>query len=916
MSRFLKSLIPLCVLLVPALALSHGDDKPLFVAESGADNGRCKDSENPCRTLGYALQMAGKGGKVRLTAGSFEVSSAEDLFMLVSGTVDIEGGYLNDGKFTASSSRETVLTGVPPEFRELLSAKGIQVIVDSKGNNAERSAEAQKLIAMNSQLQAGVASAPCAGGSVGGLPCSSVDLLSHISFGQISATPAASADVWGYVDLNTHREYAIVGFYNGTGIFDVTDPSNPVEIEYLFGPGTTWRDIKVYQKYDPAQRRWNAYAYVTADNSSEGMFVIDLTGLPHYVERSSYVSTFSRAHNVYASNTDYGTGVSLTGDIPTLIVAGSNAGGGRFQTYGLDNPVAPTFIGDTNSAGYMHDASSMIVTDSRKDTQCINGGDYCEVLFDFNENEIELWDITNSASPAFLGDTSYSNASYVHSGWWSEDKQYLFGHDELDERNASLLTTLRVFSLADLRNPTLAGTWTGSTAAIDHNGFVRGNRYYMSNYSQGLTVLDITNPTVPTIAGYLDTYPISQSASFVGAWGAYPYFHSGTIAISDISSGVYLAKDNTRNVVQGSFIFDAISSGVTEGNQVGITVNRVNGSVGAVSVDYELIGATAATSDYSTSPGPLTWAAGDAAPKTILINATVDGSAEDAEHVLVRLVAPQGGATLGDANTTHLFISDVAANPVVEFLSTSIDVAERGANRAIVAATRKGSAIGSVSMNVSMTDGDATPVADFTGNTSATVVWADGDATPKLMEFVMVDDGTTESTEYIKLSINSVNGGVAGSRDSVSINIGDGNGLNLPPIAVAGNDQSPTEDTSVTLDGSQSSDPNSDLVSYQWTQTLGEMVALSSPTEAITTFTAPSVASDTMLQFRLTVSDPFGRSDSATVTVTVRDSASVPPTNNSGGGSAYALLLLLASIALLSRALFIPSRYSITNAPN
>ena len=40
-----------------------------------------------------------------------------------------------------------------------------------------------------------------------------------------------------------------------------------------------------------------------------------------------------------------------------------------------------------------------------------------------------------------------------------------------------------IFSLADLTNPSLAGTWTGPTTAIDHNGFVRGNRYYMSNYT-------------------------------------------------------------------------------------------------------------------------------------------------------------------------------------------------------------------------------------------------------------------------------------------------------------------------------------------------------------------------------------------------------------------------------------------------
>ena len=41
------------------------------------------------------------------------------------------------------------------------------------------------------------------------------------------------------------------------------------------------------------------------------------------------------------------------------------------------------------------------------------------------------------------GGTSYPNVGYVHSGWWSEDKQTIFVHDELDERNRGLRTTLQ-----------------------------------------------------------------------------------------------------------------------------------------------------------------------------------------------------------------------------------------------------------------------------------------------------------------------------------------------------------------------------------------------------------------------------------------------------------------------------------------
>ena len=106
----------------------------------------------------------------------------------------------------------------------------------------------------------------------------------------------------------------------------------------------------------------------------------------------------------------------------------------------------------------------------------------------------------------------YPNARYTHSGWWTEDGRYLFVHDELDERDFNLNTTVRVFDMANLRAPVLAGSWVGPTRAIDHNGYVRGNRYYFSNYSEGLTVLDITNPATPTRVGFFDTFPATAEA--------------------------------------------------------------------------------------------------------------------------------------------------------------------------------------------------------------------------------------------------------------------------------------------------------------------------------------------------------------------------------------------------------------------
>jgi choice-of-anchor B domain-containing protein len=572
-----------------------------------------------------------------------------------------------------------------------------------------------------------------------------------------------------------------MGLDIGTAVVDVTDPENPFEIGLALGPMAVWRDIKVYQFFDAATDRWKAYAYVTTDGSNDGMIVIDLTGLPHEIERMDYASDFTAAHNVYATGLDFGTGLSQTGTTPSLIIAGPNMGSGRYRAYSLADPLQPSFIGAATSPDYMHDAASMLITDARKDTQCANATTYCEILFDFNETTVDIWDITDISDPQRLSRTPYANSGYVHSGWWSEDNQYMFVHDELDEQRSGLQTTLRVFSLDDLRAPTLAATWTGATAAIDHNGFVRGSRYYMSNYSQGLTILDISDPTQPSEVGRIDTYPFSESANFVGAWGTYPYFPSGTIAISDIDSGFYLVRDQTRSVAAGSLSFSSASYAASEGGQATLTVQRNGGSTGNVSVDYQILAATADAADYQLVSGILSWSVGDATDKSITLTIPDDSVAEPMEHLIVRLISPGGGATLGDVNTTNLFLSDAGAQSGFGFLDTIVESSETGMNTVILVVQRSGSATGQASVDYAVSGGDASVGLDFDGDTNGTLVWADGDGQPKSLTISIIDDSDAETTEFFEVTLSNPQGGTLAATSRSRVNISSNESPTPPP---------------------------------------------------------------------------------------------------------------------------------------
>ena len=124
--------------------------------------------------------------------------------------------------------------------------------------------------------------------------------------------------------------------------------------------------------------------------------------------------------------------------------------------------------------------------------------------------------------------------------------------------------------------------------------------------------------------------------------------------------------------------------------------------------------------------------------------------------------------------------------------------------------------------------------------------------TPVTLTFqLIVNDGTVDSVvDTVELTVSNVN---------------------EVPTAQAGQDQTDiTEATLVTLDGSNSSDLDGDVLTYSWTQTgAAPIVTLSDATAASPTFMAPAVADTTTLSFELIVNDGLSDSAPAIVSVTI-----------------------------------------------
>ena len=531
---------------------------PRHVSESGRDTGDCSTVERPCASISYALTQARQGDVVLVASGTYIVPETvvEDLrqagVTMVGGLSQIQG-FVHD-----MASPPSYVYGPSHRQRKALTRLGLTLIQDRKGLAIAESIATPRLAVATS-----LAATPCdpASGMAGPYPCRNVDFLANIPLSGFSSNPRAANDIWGFVDLNDNHEYAIIGLLNGTAVVDVTDPENPIEVATVSGPIAKWRDIKVVQLRDTAANRWRAFAYVTADikppsQQSQGLQIINLSDLPNSVSVGGNWIGIHQAHNVYISNVDYTTGVPLPGMKSFVYVTGANVDFGDGGLIGLDisSPTAPTEVLNTShTAQYIHDGTSIVIDDART-AACksgnaqMQGHNPCEVFIDYNEDTLDIWDVTDKSAPLMLSSTYYKDAHYTHSGWWSEDKRSVFLQDELDEMKTGRNTTIRVFDISDLTAPWVVGVWSGDKHCIDHNSFVVGKRLYMSTYRCGLTVLDITNAANPIEVGFFDTYPDppENKADFRGSWGVYPFLPSGSLLVSNIEDGLFVLRESKQ----------------------------------------------------------------------------------------------------------------------------------------------------------------------------------------------------------------------------------------------------------------------------------------------------------------------------------------------------------------------------------
>ena len=367
-------------------------------------------------------------------------------------------------------------------------------------------------------------SATCKNGTAAGFPCKGIDLQSYLPSADLGG--ARIADVWGWVDPETKKEYALLGSTRGLLFVDVSNPKAPVYLGALAGKAESaliWQEIEIYKDH----------AFVVCDLSPCNLQIFDLSHLRGVEDVQTFTpdsvfpipNAHSIDHNPETGHLFVNGSLAVANGVPVIL--------------DITTPKTPVPIGAIPDDGYTHDSLCRNYHGPDK----ANKGK--EICFNFNEDTITIYDVADPASPVQLSRVTYDNASYVHSGALSRDHSYLISTDEGDETGLGLRSTLYIWDVRNLAEPKMVGTYVAKSGAIDHNLYSNGtDALFHASYTNGFRILDMSRVSQGKLkeVAYFDIMPESDAPDFDGSWAAYPFLPSGNVLVGGMGQGLFIVK--------------------------------------------------------------------------------------------------------------------------------------------------------------------------------------------------------------------------------------------------------------------------------------------------------------------------------------------------------------------------------------
>ena len=205
------------------------------------------------------------------------------------------------------------------------------------------------------------------------------------------------------------------------------------------------------------------------------------------------------------------------------------------------------------------------------------------------------------------------------------------------------------------------------------------------------------------------------------------------------------------------------SSGAESISSKALTVDLSAASSKNVTVDYAVTGtATGSGTDYTLANGTLTISAG-ATSSTITIGSIVDDSLDEANETVIVTLSNPSNATLGSDDAHTYTITDNDSAPVVDFEATTSSQLESVSSKSITVDLSSVSAQ-NVTVNYAVTGTATGSGTDYT-LADGTLTISAGSSNGTITIAGIVNDGTTEGSETVILSLSSPANATLGSDD-------------------------------------------------------------------------------------------------------------------------------------------------------
>lgn len=409
-----------------------------------------------------------------------------------------------------------------------------------------------------------------------------------------------NADVWA------HEDYAYVGRWGfadfatgnsrfcpsdgGVAVIDARDPSAPRQVATLANPpGTTAEDVVVYSaRYGDAGARGRDIAvagiqYCGGSRYDEaavgGLMLWDVTN-PASPVQLGFLDTGCCTRGVHEFEIEHRPDLGRTfayATVPTSRFPDSTTesgyrdedGDGDFRLIDITDPSNPRQVSDwgIQDIGGPFGPGQGCDPDPNYGHGAEPSEDGKRVFLGYWDSGFVALDLTDPEEPVFLGRTVYEadEDGDAHSSSYDDERSLLFTADEDFCKNSGPATErgygyMRVYDFSDPASPTQIGEYrtpnslgTGAQGSGDyviHNPFLVGTDAYLSWYSDGVRVLDTSDPTAPREVAYFvppaAQNPVKPSqrgvlSNTTQVWGVY-VDESGLLYASDMNSGLWIVE--------------------------------------------------------------------------------------------------------------------------------------------------------------------------------------------------------------------------------------------------------------------------------------------------------------------------------------------------------------------------------------